>query len=249
VAADQPAGAGACGRSDAYSFTVAVRLASILCAVLALAAAPSVASAGSQNATATRAYIRANYALVRTARANLATGNAALQSLVRQITGECPLAAAESPEDHDSEQLSNEVVGAMTVVAYRPDAAAIATFARAVGGLRWSNGALTRTVRHYATQLKGLAALATPDVCADVRAWVAGGFQTLPASATQFDQLYYAEDIEAEEVPLRLLAPYESAASASLLHRTKQLEAPLAEAEANAVADYTKILDSLDLQQ
>jgi hypothetical protein len=226
-----------------------MRPVSLLLAVLALAAAPPAALANSGNAAATRAYIKANYALVRAARSNLAAGNAALKSLVRQITGECPLAAAESPENHDAEQLSNEVAGAMTVVVYRPDAAAVAVFARAVRGLRWSNRALTRTVKTYTAQLKGLATLATPDVCGDVKAWAASGYQALPASTLQFDQRYYAVDVEAEEVSLRLLAPYESAGEASLVRRTKQLEAPLAEAEANAVADYTQILDALKLNQ
>ncbi len=235
--------------------TVALRLAWILLAVLALAAAPSAALAAappavlasSSNAAATRAYLNANYALVRAGRANLAAGNAALKSLVRQVTGECPLAAADSPENHDSEQVSNEVAGALTLVAYHPDVAAMDAFARAVQGLRWSNRVLTRTVRTYATQILGLAALAPPGVCGDVRAWAAGGFQALPASTVQFDTRYYAVDIEAEEVPLRLLKPYESAGEASLARRTKQLEAPLAEAEANAVSDYTQILDALKL--
>jgi hypothetical protein len=227
--------------------TVAPRPASILLAALALAAAPSAALASSGNAAATRAYIQANYALVRAGRANLATGNAALKTLVRQITGECPLAAAESPENHDSEQLSNEVAGALTIVAYHPDVAAMGAFARAVRGLHWSNHVLTRTVKTYATQLRGLATLAPPDVCGDVRAWAAGGFQALPASTVEFDQRYYAVDIEAEEVPLRLFSPFESASEASLIRRTKQLEAPLAEAEANAVSDYTQILDALKL--
>jgi hypothetical protein len=227
---------------------VATRLVSILFAALALAAAPPAALARSENANATRIYIQANYALVRVARSHLAAGEAALKGLARQIAGECPLAAAESPENHDSEQLTNEVAGALTLLAYHPDTAAMTAFARAIGGLHWSNRALTRTVKTYATQLQGLATLAPPDVCGDVKAWTAGGFQTLPASTVQFDQRYYAVDIEAEEVPLRLLAPYESAREASLVHRTKQLESPLAEAEANAVADYTKILDALELQ-
>ena len=226
---------------------MALRPASILLAVLALAAAPSAALASSGNAAATRAYIQANYALVRAARSNLATGTAALKSLVHQITGECPLAAAESPENHDSEQLSNEIAGAMTVAGYHPDVAAIGAFVHAVGGLHWSNRTLTRTVKTYATQLHGLATLAVPDVCGDVKAWAAGGFQALPASTVQFDQRYYAVDIEAEEVTLRLFSPFESAGEASLVRRTKQLEAPLAEAEANAVADYTQILDALKL--
>ncbi|MFI5004645.1 MAG: hypothetical protein ACHQE6_06490 [Solirubrobacterales bacterium] len=214
---------------------------------LALAAAPSAALAKPGDAAATRTYIRANYNLVRAARSNLAVEVGALKSLVRQITGECPLVAAESPQNHDSEQLSNEVVGAMTVVIYRPDAAAIHTFARTVAGLHWSNRTLTRIVRKYATQLQGLAALATPDVCGDVRAWVASGYQTLAPSTVQFNTSYYADDIEAEEVPLRLLAPYESAAESSLVRRTKRLEAPLAEVEAHGVYYYTNILDTLKL--
>jgi hypothetical protein len=228
---------------------VAIRHASTVLAALALAVSPPAALARSGNAAATRVYIQANYTLVRVARANLAVGNAALKSLVLQLTSQCPMAAAESPQDHDSEQLSNELVGALTVVAYRPDAAAMGAFASAVGGLRWSNPTLTRIVRTYAAKVKGLAALATPDVCGDVKEWVASGYQTFPASAAQFDQRYEVVDIEAEEVPLRLLAPYETAGEASLLRRTKRLEAPLAEAEANAVADYTKIMDSLELNQ
>lgn len=226
---------------------VATRLASILLALLTLAAAPSAALAKPGDAAATRVYIEANYNLVRAARSHLATGQAALKSLVSKITGQCPRAAAESPQNHDSEQLSNEVVGAMTLVAYHPDTAAMGAFARAVGGLRWSNRRLTHIVRTYAAQLKGLTTLAMPDVCGDVRAWAGSGFQRLPASTVQFDKRYYADDIEAEEVPLRLLAPYESAGEATIVHRTKRLEAPLAEAEADAVADYTRILDALKL--
>jgi hypothetical protein len=227
-----------------------VRGTAVLLAVLAFGLGPvpsAFARSRSENAAATHAYIQANYALVRAARANLSAGQAALRSLVPQIASQCPRAAAESPQDHNSEQLSNEVVGALTIAAYRPDAAAIRVFDRAVAGLRWSSPTLTRLVKTYAARLKGLAALAMPNVCGDVTAWAANGYQALPPSSVEFDRRYYAVDIEAEEVPLRLLAPYESAGEASLVHRTKQLEAPLADAEADAVADYTRILDSLKL--
>jgi hypothetical protein len=237
-------------RSSPYTRPVSIRVTSILITfALAIAGAPPAALARSENAAATRTYLQANYAFVRAARSNLAAGNAALRSLVRQITGECPLAAAESPQNHDSEQLSDEVVGALTVVAYRPDAAAAGAFARAVGGLRWSSRTLMRKIRTYAAQLEGLAKLAVPDVCADVKAWAAGGYQSLPASTQQFIQRYDEVDIEAEEIPQRLLAPYESAAGMSLARRTQQLEVPIADAEAGAVADYTQILDALQLHQ
>ncbi len=218
-------------------------------AVLARTAAPRAALARSKNAAATRTYVQANYAFVRAARSNLAAGNTALRSLARQISGECPLAAAGSPQNHESEQLSDEVVGAITIVAYHPDSAAAGAFARAVGGLRWSSRTLTRKVKTYATQLEGLAELALPDVCADVKAWAAGGYHSLPTSTQQFNQRYNEVDIEAEEIPQRLLAPYEGAAEVSLARRTKQLEAPIADAEANAVAEYTQILDALKLSQ
>jgi hypothetical protein len=225
-----------------------MRFATILLAALALAAAPPAALASSGNAAATHTYIQANYTLVRIARSHLATAQAAFKGLARQIVGQCPMAAPESPENYDSEQLSNEVVGALTIAGYHPDDAAMAAFARTIGGLHWSNHTLTRIVKTYATKLKGFSTLAMPDVCGDVKAWAASDYQTLPASTVQFDQRYYAVDFEAEEVPLRLLAPYESAREALLLHRTKNLEAPLAEAEADAVEDYTRILDSLELK-
>jgi hypothetical protein len=227
---------------------------SILPAILALAAATlGVASppalAGSRDRAATRAYIRAGYTALHAAKVNLAASRNALASLERQITSQCPLAAAGSPQDEDSEQLSNELVGALTVAAYHPDAGVIATFAHAVRGLRWSNPTLTRTVRTSTTKLSELSTLAVPDVCSDIQAWAASGFQTLPASAVQFDQRYAAVDVEAEEVPLRLLAPYEDASSASQLHRVERLEAAIAEFEAHAVAFYTRIMDRLELNQ
>ena len=241
------------GCSSPYTRTVSIRVPSslllLLLTLLALAGVPPPALARSENATATRAYLQANHAFVRAARANVAAGNAALMSLVRQLTGECPLAAAESPQNHESEQLSDEVVGAITIVAFHPDAAAAGAFARAVGGLHWSSRALTRKVRTYAAQLEGLTKLAVPNVCADVRAWAADGYRSLPASTQQFNQRYDEVDIEAEEIPQRLLAPYEGAPEVSLARHIQQLEAPIANAEANAVGDYTRILDALELHQ
>jgi hypothetical protein len=236
-------------RGAAYSVGVPIRLPAILTALAALALMPAGALAGSPNTASTRAYIKANYALVRGARANLAAGKAAIKSLANQVAGECPLAAVDSPQNHDAEQLSNEVVGALEVAAYGPDKASMQAFAHAVRPLRWSNRKLTRMVDAYATKLERFPTLAPPDICADVKAWAASGYSTLPATTVSFDERYYALDIEAEEVSLRLLRPYESATEASLLHRTELLEAPLAEAEADAVYDYSKILDSLELSE
>jgi hypothetical protein len=236
---------------------VATRLPATLIAVAAFALAPSATlakaplapGARSRNAASTRAYIKANYTLVSAARANLTTGTAAIEALANQVAGECPLAALDSPQNHDAEQLSNEVVGALEVAAYASDTTSMLTFAHTVRGLHWSNGKLTHMVRAYATKLEGFPTLQPPNICADVKAWAASGYHTLAASTVTFDKGYYTFDIEAEEVSLRLLRPYESATEASLLHRTTRLEAPLAEAEADAVYDYSEILNSLKLNQ
>ena len=250
---------GGSGTPAAYSVGVPTRLPAILTALAALALTPAVALANSHhparahraspNSLATRAYVKANYALAQAARANLASSKVAITSLGSTVAGECPRVAAEAPQNHDAEQLSNEVVGALEVAAYQPDRESMLTFAHAIRGLRWSNRKLTRAVEAYATKLEGFPTLVAPDICADVEAWVASGYRTLPASTVAFDKGFYAYDLEAEEVSLRLLRPYESATEASLVRQTQRLEEPLAEFEAEAVSDYSEILDSLKLPQ
>jgi hypothetical protein len=259
---------GGCGPPAAYSVGVTARLrtrfprigiAAIPLSLSALALTPAAAlarshhatraHAGAPNSLATRAYVKANYGLVQAARANLASSKAAITSLGSAVAGECPRVAAEAPQNHDAEQLSNEVVGALEVVAYQPDRESMLTFAHAIRGLRWSNRKLTRAVAAYATKLEGFSTLAVPNICADVEAWAASGYRTLSASTVAFDKSFYAYDLEVEEVSLRLLRPYESATEASLVRETKRLEEPLAEFEAEAVSDYSEILDSLKLPQ
>jgi hypothetical protein len=232
---------GSASRRSALLLGVSVALACAPCAV------PAPASASSGDVAATRAYVQANYALVRVARANLAAGQRALSDLVKQVATQCPEVAAGSPENKESDELGEEVVGTMTLLVYRLDAHAIAVFARSVQGLRWSSRTLTDAVHTYAAKFQRLMALAPADICGDVEAWVASGYQTLPPSTVQFNKVYFASSIEAEEVPLRLLAPYEGPAQVSLLRRTKRLEAPLANAEALAVESWTEITKSMGL--
>lgn len=226
---------------------MATRPPSALVVALALAATPAPALAGTANVAATRAYIQADYTLVRTARVNLATSEAALQRLRRRIAADCPKAAAGSPQDSDSEQLSNELVGAMTVAAIGPDVRAVAAFANTVSRLRWSNATLTRTVHSYAAKLHTLSVLPAPDVCADVKAWAASRYRTLPASAVSFDSHYYKVEVAVGEVPARLLASSERLDERATLAHAEQIEGQLSEAEANAVYTWGHIMESLAL--
>jgi len=226
----------------------------ILAAVLVAAVAPAPALAGkgsptrAENVATTKAYIQADYMLAHTARINMLTGEAAIESLQQTLSAECPMAAAASPENEAAAALSNEVIGAMSVVFIRADVQVVDGFAETVAHLHWSNQKLTRKVKVYAAKFKVLAALEEPDVCGDVRAWAASGYRTLPASTTQFDERYKANNVGIGEVPTHLLAPYEDSHERGVLALTRQFESELVDAEARAVAQWSKILNALELQ-
>lgn len=227
------------------------RAAAALTAGIALSLAPATALASSGDVATTRALARATDTLVRAASPDVHRGLAAAESYARQIINQCPNAAAGSPQNHESEQLDDELIGAMTTVGYRVAARPAATFARQVGGLRWSNHRLTRAVHTFATKLAGLTHLATPDVCGDIRAWAASGYQTVPASTTAFVSQYLAITPEAEEVPLiiSLAERYEVPSEIPVLRRVEHLETRLGEAEAAAVESYSRVIMALELKQ
>jgi hypothetical protein len=217
--------------------------------VLAVMAPAALANSG--DAAATQALARATNTLVRAANPDVDRGLAAVRRFARQLAAQCPRAAAGSPQDHDSEQLDDELIGTLTIVGYRTAATPIAAFAHAVRGLRWSNRTLTRTVQTFATKLRELSTLAIPNLCADIKAWGAAGFNTLPADTVPFVRHYLAVTPEAEEVPLmeRLLMPYATPSDFPILRRVEHLEARLGEAEAAAVEIYSHLIISLELQQ
>ena len=225
-----------------------------LVATLAVAVAPAQALAGrgdhakAENVATTKAYVQADYTLAHTARINMQTGEAAIESLQQTLSAECPQAAAASPENEAASALSNEVIGAMSVVFIRADVQVVDSFAETVAHLHWSSPKLTRKVKTYAAKFRVLAALEMPDVCGDVHAWAASGYRTLPASTTRFDERYNAHNVGIGEVPTHLLAPYEDSHEREVLTLTRQFESELVDAEARAVAQWSKILNALELQ-
>ena len=84
-----------------------------------------------------------------------------------QVRRECPLAAAGSPQDPESTQMSNEVIGAMVTSAIRPRPARDPRIpARRPARLRWSNRGADERRQGYVGKLKTMSSLAVPDVCA-----------------------------------------------------------------------------------
>jgi len=188
----------------------------------AMLPAPSLAAS---DVATTEAYVRANYALV-------STGHV----------------VAGSPQDEDSEKLTWEVIGAMTIVGYQPGLAAATRFSRAVSKLSWSNAALTRAVHAYAR--KGLAEVRTPlpDVCGDLRAWKASGYTALPATTIHFRQTFYENYVGVGFMP-KALARLVPSSLKGLVQRARHDEEAIAEVEAFEVETFGEIIDSLGLNQ
>jgi hypothetical protein len=216
----------------------------LLATLAGLAAGPSAALASSGDAAATQSYLQANYALVRVARSHLATSEAGPLRVLAQVRRECPNAGLGSPQDPESTQMSNEVIGAMVISAYPPDRQAMQAFIRSVAGLRWSNRGLTNAIRSYTGDLKTFLSLSAPNLCGDIKAWAATGFHTLPASTVAFVGKFMPAWVALGFVP-RQLAQFESADGKALARRANTAEVALTDGEARAVEHWGEIMNAL----
>jgi hypothetical protein len=236
-------------RPDAYPAGVRTRRALPCCLLAALACAGTAslpAAAYASDATATSTYLQANYTFARTADAEIPAVERTLHSLRTRVGGECGEAAANSPQDTDSEQLSNEVIGTMVTTADRVNLAAGRTFVKAVRGLRWSSSTLTRQIAAYASHVSRMIALAVPKICEDIRSWAGSGFQTLPSSTIPFDTTFLANWVAPGDLPAAL-SRYETGAERALARRTVTLEERVTELEAREVETWGHIMNELGL--
>jgi hypothetical protein len=230
------------GRSPTRA-CLAVLLASLL---LGVALLPTSALAAPGDSAATKAYIQANYRLVRAAVSRIHPIEAAFDSVLSDVRGECPMAAAGSPQDADSEQLSNEVIGALVIAAVAVDRGAGREFASAARGLTWSSPALTRTIHAYVGKGTMLTALTPPTLCSDVKSWAGSAFLALPANTNSFAPRFMSAWVAPGELPAAL-APYETPEDRQLARRTSRLEERLSELEAREVETWGQIMDALAL--
>jgi len=162
----------------------------------------------SQDRAATRALLEARYTYEQSLLATAPASKAAAEGLASSLGGECPGVLAGAPDEtlgtllespshsesppksprqmgesnRDRRQLSDlqsELGLALEQAPIEADRQATLAYARAVGPLRWSNSYLTELARIGAATLERQLQSAPPDVCADMKAWVASGYQTL----------------------------------------------------------------------
>jgi hypothetical protein len=215
-----------------------------LATVLALTAGQAPALASPADVAATRTYIQANYALVQSAGSHLAGARAAYRNVLSRVRATCPDAAANSPQNPESTQLSYEVIGAMVTASIDTNLPPLNAFVRTAERTRWSSRGLTAAVHAYASKVKTMATLGRPDLCGDVKAWVATGFQTLSPRTVSFDQRFVPAWVALGELPSGLAA-FERSDERTILQRTSQLEMKLSNFEAEAVESYGELMNAL----
>lgn len=161
-------------------------VAALACAACACLSTPAVAATRVDNHAATRAYLRASEAYARSATSEVAARVAAIGARASEIVRGCPAALTYAPRDEAFEELGGEA----SETAFWAGTASIRStglrLADAIAHLRWTDRRLTRLVHTVAAEEQMAAALALPDVCADIAAWKASAYATLPQSTTRF---------------------------------------------------------------
>lgn len=224
------------------------RLAIVL-TVLAVALVPTDALAASpQDSSSThRALTAADLtlqAIVRT----WPKVEASLHKLDLKFAAECPDVAAGSPQNSSEQSLSYEVAGALFATGYHTDAKIADRFIEAVSSLRWSNPAIARRLHVFVTGLREMIALTVPNLCADVRSWIASGYQTVLARTLRFDE--HVEAIEVEVPSPQLLAAYVQPADRGLFKQVGHLLIRFEELEfTTGQQDWIDILETLGLNE
>ncbi len=207
-----------------YGFAICCGVATVLTVALTVAVQISQAST-TNDATATRTLVVAQYVLTRVMHANLRSGLTAMDSLVGRVQRECSGAGSQAPPSAlgQAQKLVRQMAGTLLVVILHEDRYAILRFEHAVTPLRWSTSKLTNIIKSEARELVQLSNLRIVDPCSDVLVWAAMHFKSLPTWTVKFDQELTAGEDSVEQSGLSLVQPYEDSKTRVLAHRTQAM--------------------------
>jgi hypothetical protein len=166
----------------------------IALAVIACSVAPALARVKASDAAATHDYLEARIALDRAAEAEGASAEfKAVAALEARVKAECPGVMAGAPphvkgeETNGSEhEISGELMSVTFGAAEHVEHPAYARFERILRRLRWSNPKLTRLLRSLALEEAEQSAITPPDLCSDLKFWVASGYTAVSAGTKRY---------------------------------------------------------------
>jgi hypothetical protein len=221
---------------------------------------------------ATRAYLQAANLWEQAVAANLPATRAATEAFAQQVGAECVGALAGAPSERspslsarefgehrrESEQLGDledELGFALGSLELQPDRQATLALVSAVTPLSWSSPTLTRLVHmHVAEFVEQQEQLVrgAPAVCADIKAWVSSGYETLSAGTKEFKRQQEGPTTVRPAVPrqsiARLLAPYEGPEERAIVRQTQLLQKQIAAAERSLSAVYERLWRAVGLK-
>lgn len=161
-------------------------VATVAFGLCACSPAPTLASVGLADVHATRVYLHALDTFERDVAAETRASASAIEARASTIGEECPAALTYAPRDAAFGEIGEEAIMTTFIAGLAPVRAASLRLAHTIGHLRWGDRRLTYLVRTEASEDRGLATLALPDVCADIAAWKASAYAALPPSSTKF---------------------------------------------------------------
>jgi hypothetical protein len=216
------------GRSSVHAVAV------LTAVLLAFSPCAALARVSSGDASATRAYLQADYAAARAEVKSFPAAIAAVDALGKHVQTGCPGVLANAPKpapgvapSSTAADVAEEELDAALGAAASAEQARRRDFARLVARLRWSSLALTRLVHSQAAEEAETAAIPPPSLCADMRSWVSSGYQAVSAGTERYLHLESAlsAKIEGAEAAIkRKLASYESPADMRIARKLASLE-------------------------
>jgi hypothetical protein len=208
----------------------------------------AAAAASSRDVAAARTVLTTGYETLRAVLRSWPKVEASMRNLNGRFARECPGVGAGSPQTELEKRLSYEVAGALWATAYHADAPLVKRFVHRVTGLTSSNPRINRRVYRFLNGLNEMLALQVPDICADVRAWAASGYQRMPTSTLQFDS--HVEAIDVEIPSPKLADPYLVPSDRALVPKLERLIIRFEELEFTVGQRFwNMLLDTLDVPQ
>lgn len=133
-------------------------------------------------------YLHARAAMVREAEANLAIGRTAMDALTERVQSECPgVLVGAPPETPEKGKLGNqwllisEIQRALEVVQREGREASVRRFVAGIRRLQWRDHRLAGLVETLGRIETARLGARPPNVCRDLKSWVARGYRVLPA--------------------------------------------------------------------
>jgi hypothetical protein len=165
-------------------------------AAMACSASPAIARVNASDAAATHSYLEARIALQReTAAKGEATELKAITALEARVKAECAGVLVGAPphvkgeKTNQSElEVTEEMLTTTLGAAEHVEHPAYARFAKTLRHLRWSNPKLTKLLRSLAREQAEQSAIPPPDLCSDLKFWVASGYTAVSAGTKRFLQ-------------------------------------------------------------